>query len=170
MWYNQNEGKQAMPTLGIDPGTATTGFGLVKEEKGLRLIDFGCIRTSKAETPSKRLSQLYVELKKIIKKYQPHVVAVEKLFFNKNSKTAMAVGQARGMALLAAAEMGIPVTEYSPMEVKVAVTGYGLAEKQQVQKMVQNIFKLKEAPKPDDAADALAVAICHLHSHKLKEL
>ncbi len=153
-----------MPTLGIDPGATLTGYGLVETEGDeLRMVDCGCIRT-KADG----LKELYHELKNLIQKYHPADLAIEKLFFAANRKTALAVGQARGMALLAAAEMNVRVSEYTPLEVKSAITGYGRADKKQVQNMVKNLLKLKSIPKPDDAADALAVAICHLHSRKMK--
>lgn len=160
-----------MLTLGIDPGTATTGFGLVSEQ-GNRLVfvDHGVIRTPKTDTSQARLRKIYLELKKLINTYKPRIVAVEKLFFGVNSKTAIAVGQARGMSLLAAAEQKVAVAEYSPLQVKMAVTGYGKADKKQVQQMVKTLLKLDDLPKPDDAADALAIAICHLHSYRLASL
>jgi len=159
-----------MLTLGIDPGTAILGFGLV-EEKGrkLKAHDHGCLRTPK-EAQGKRLHKLYSGLKEIIKETKPDIIAVERLFFSKNQKTAISVGEARGIILLSAAEFGIQVAEYTPLEVKLAITGYGKADKKQVQSMVKSILGLAEIPKPDDAADALAIAICHLHSYKLKNL
>jgi crossover junction endodeoxyribonuclease RuvC len=159
-----------MLTLGIDPGTAATGFGLV-EQLGEKLIHVhcGCITTSSKDTPQKRLGQIYQELKKVILKYRPKYLAVERLYFGQNTKTAMAVGQARGIVLLAAVEAGVPISEYTPLEVKMALTGYGKADKKQIQQMVKTLLKLDFIPKPDDAADALAVAICHLHSYRLKE-
>lgn len=159
-----------MKTLGIDPGTAITGYGVLDSENGsVRMVEYGCIRTSSKELADKRLAQIYLDLKKIISKHKPQHVAVEKLFFNSNAKTAMAVGQARGVSLLAASEQGIPVSEYTPLEVKLAVTGYGKAEKIQMQKMVKTLLKLEEIPTPDDAADALAVALCHVQSHNFKK-
>lgn len=159
-----------MLTLGIDPGTATTGYGLVKQI-GDKLVHIahGCILTTPKDTPQERLGQIYGELKKVIIEYRPNVVAVERLYFGENSKTAMAVGQARGIVLLAAVELGIKIAEYTPLEVKLALTGYGKAEKRQIQQMVKFLLGLEVIPKPDDAADAIAVAICHLHSYKLKE-
>lgn len=160
-----------MLTLGIDPGTATTGFGLVSQEGGKLLhVKHGCIVTSPKETSQGRLARIYGELKKLILEYKPNVIAVERLFFGQNTKTAMAVGQARGIVLLAAAEGKVPVSEYTPLEVKLALTGYGKAEKRQIQQMVRVLLRLAEAPKPDDAADALAVAICHIHSYKLSRV
>ncbi len=160
-----------MLTLGIDPGTATTGFGLVVEKRDkLVFIDHGVIKTSKKDSSQSRLRTIYSELKQLIAQYKPQVVAIEKLFFGVNSRTAIAVGQARGMSLLAAAEGRVQVAEYTPLQVKLAVTGYGKADKKQVQQMVKTLLRLSEIPKPDDAADALAVAICHMHSYRLASL
>ena len=157
-----------MLTLGIDPGTATTGYGLITEEEDkLVFIDLGVISTSPRDTSQNRLRLIHQGIKKLIAKHKPDVVAVEKLYFGKNTKTAMVVGQARGVVLLTAAEFKIPVAEYTPLEVKMALTGYGRADKKQVQQMVKTLLKLTDVPKPDDAADALAIAICHLHSYKL---
>ena len=160
-----------MLILGIDPGTATTGFGLIVEKNDkLVFVNHGTIKTSKKESAQARLHIIYSELKKIIAAYKPKAIAVEKLFFGVNAKTAISVGQARGMSLLAAAEAGIPIAEYTPLEVKMAVTGYGKADKKQVQQMVKILLSLDEVPKPDDAADALAIAICHMNSYKLASL
>jgi len=160
-----------MLTLGIDPGTATLGFGLVEENgQGLREISYGAIKTSPKDEPGHRLHKLHDEVTKLIKKHRPDFVAIEKLFFGVNTKTAMSVGQARGVVVLAAAESGVPVAEYSPLEVKIAATGYGRADKRQMQMMVKTLLKLNDIPKPDDAADALAVAICHLNSVKIGSL
>lgn len=159
-----------MLTLGIDPGTATTGYGLVRQGgKQLEQVSYGCIITASDEAPQARLGIIYKQLKALIAKYSPEVVAVERLFFGQNTKTAMAVGQSRGIVLLAAAESGVKIAEYTPLEVKLAITGYGKAEKKQVQQMVRVMLRLEDIPKPDDAADALAVAITHLHSYKMKE-
>lgn len=158
-----------MKTLGIDPGSAIMGFGLVSDGgRKLEAIDFGCIKTPKENTPSERLLLLHERLEALLKKLKPDHMAVESLFFCNNSKTAMAVGQARGIILLSAARANINVSEYTPLQVKMALTGYGKADKRQVQHMVKNILKLKDIPRPDDAADALAIAICHLHSHKME--
>lgn len=160
-----------MKILGIDPGTAILGYGLVIENNsGLKTGNFGCLRTEKGQPPAERLLQLFGGLKDLLEKLKPDGVAVEKLFFSNNVKTAMAVSESRGAILLCAAQAGVKVAEYSPLEVKMAVTGYGRAEKQQVQQMVKTLLRLKEIPRPDDAADALALAICHLHSYKLKVL
>jgi crossover junction endodeoxyribonuclease RuvC len=157
-----------MRILGIDPGTAITGYGLVTESDNgdLLVIDYGVIRTPVTKGMPERLSILFRQLNDIILLHSPDYGAVEKLFFQRNVKTALAVGQARGVALLALAEAAIPVVEYSPMEVKQAVAGYGGADKNQVQQMVKAILNLKEVPQPDDAADALAIAICHLHTNR----
>ena len=160
-----------MLVIGIDPGTAITGFGLVREtENGLEMVDFGAIRTPAGMPAEQRLLMLYQEIKQILLLHRPDGAAVEKLFFRRNVTTAIAVGQARGVALLALAEMGIPVGEYTPMAIKQAVSGWGGAEKLQVQEMVRALLQLDDIPHPDDAADALAVAICHLHSHRLTNL
>lgn len=160
-----------MLTLGIDPGTATTGFGLVTEKRDkLVFVDHGVIKTSPKDSAHVRLKQIHAGLKKIFKEYKPDAVAVEKIFFGANAKTAIAVGQARGIVLLAVAEQRIALAEYTPLEVKMAITGYGRADKKQVQQMVKNLLGLSFLPKPDDAADALAIAICHTHSYKLASL
>jgi crossover junction endodeoxyribonuclease RuvC len=156
--------------LGIDPGLATTGYGVVKKEgNSFKLIDYDTITTSSDRTDVDRLSQLYEELLSLIDKYNPEHIAVEELFFNKNVKTAIRVGQARGVILLAGAQQSINVAEYTPLQVKQAVVGYGRASKQQVQQMVKALLNLEEIPKPDDAADALAISICHGHSYASKE-
>jgi crossover junction endodeoxyribonuclease RuvC len=149
-----------MIILGIDPGTAIIGYGLIKKDREISLLDYGCITTSKELTSAERLKELHTKLEKIIKKYKPDIAAVEDIFFFKNLKTAIKVSQARGVILLAAAQQKIPVFEYTPLQIKQAITTYGRAEKIQVQKMVKLLLNLKEIPKPDDAADALAVAIC----------
>jgi crossover junction endodeoxyribonuclease RuvC len=160
-----------MLTLGIDPGTATTGYGLITEKRNrLVFVDHGIISTSRKDTSQARLRKIYSGLKALILDYKPGAIAVEKLYFGANTKTAMAVGQARGIVLLAAAEFKIPLAEYTPLEVKMAITGYGRADKKQIQQMVKNLLGLSDLPKPDDAADALAIAICHLHSYRLASL
>jgi crossover junction endodeoxyribonuclease RuvC len=160
-----------MIVLGIDPGTATTGYGLVREaETGPALVTYGVILTPAGAPMPERLKTLYRELTDLLLLHHPDSAAVEKLFFQRNVSTAMTVGQARGVALLALAQANVPVGEYTPKDVKQAVAGYGGADKPQVQQMVRAILNLNETPKPDDAADALAVAICHLHSVKLKSL
>lgn len=149
-----------MIILGIDPGTATTGYGIVKKSKILECLDCGVIQTSPSSSAPERLKTLNDKLNKLIKKHKPDILAVENLYFFKNLKTALPVSQAKGVILLAAAENNIPVHEFTPLQVKMGITGYGRAEKKQIQKMVQLILRLKNLPKPDDAADALAVAIC----------
>jgi len=157
--------------LGIDPGTATTGYGVVdKVGSSPVLVDYGAIRTSPRRTSPERLLDAYNQLNEIIDRLKPDVIVMERLFFAKNQTTIIAVGKACGVMQFAAAQRGIPVVEYTPMEVKQAVVGYGGAEKRQIQYMIQRILKLSEAPKPDDAADALALAICHAHAEKLRSL
>jgi crossover junction endodeoxyribonuclease RuvC len=157
-----------MVILGIDPGTAITGYGVVSHEGNhLKRIAYGVVRTGPETPMTLRLRHVYEEIGAIIAKFSPEVVAVEELFFNKNVRTALAVGQARGVILLAAENAGLEVVEYTPLQVKQAVVGYGRAEKMQVQEMVRMLLCLTEIPKPDDAADALAIAICHAHSRKM---
>jgi crossover junction endodeoxyribonuclease RuvC len=160
-----------MLVLGIDPGTATTGYGFVRDiDDGPVAVAYGVIITPAGAAMPQRLLSIYRELKQLIAIHRPETGAVEKLFFQRNVSTAMTVGQARGVALLALAEAGLPVGEYNPRDVKQAVVGYGGADKPQMQRMVRAILNLSEIPKPDDAADALAVAICHLHSSRLASL
>ncbi|HOJ78827.1 MAG TPA: crossover junction endodeoxyribonuclease RuvC [Bacillota bacterium] len=160
-----------MVILGIDPGTAITGYGIISHQGNhLKKIGVGVIRTSPQQDMSLRLKVIYDEMHSLIAKYQPEVIAVEELFFNKNVRTALAVGQARGVIMLAAANSGLDIVEYTPLQVKQAVVGYGRAEKHQIQEMVRMLLCLPEVPKPDDAADALAVAICHAHSRKVNNL
>jgi crossover junction endodeoxyribonuclease RuvC len=157
--------------LGVDPGTATTGYGVVEETDGrLRAIDYGVVSTPAGEPLPLRLQTIYAELRRLARLYRPSSGSVEKLFFSRNVRTAMGVGQARGVALLALADAGLEIREYTPTEVKQAVSGYGRADKLQVQRMVQTLLALDEIPRPDDAADALAVAICHLQGVRLTEL
>jgi len=160
-----------MRVLGIDPGTATTGYGVVEEVEGdLRPLVFGVIRTPADEPLPVRLQSIYQALKELAAEWAPTAAAVEELFFSRNVRTAMSVGQARGVTLLALADIGLDVAEYTPLAIKQAVTGYGNADKAQVQEMVRLLLGLAKAPRPDDAADALAVAICHLHSARLAVL
>lgn len=156
-----------MKALGIDPGTATTGYGVLEGEgDAVKVVDYGCIKTSSKTPSSDRLQQIYSDIKQLISKHKPKCIAVERLFFGANTKTAMAVGQARGVILLAATQAGLNIAEYTPLEVKIALTGYGRADKQQMQQMVKRLLKLDVIPKPDDAADALAVALCHVNSDR----
>ena len=158
-----------MLVIGIDPGTAITGYGLVRENEdgSLTVVDFGAILTAADSPLPVRLKQLYQSLNEILLLHRPESSAVEKLFFQRNVRTAISVGQARGVVLLALAEADLPVGEYTPLEVKQAVAGYGGADKNQIQQMVRALLDLDAVPEPDDAADALAVAICHLHSSRL---
>ncbi len=154
-----------MIILGIDPGTAIIGYGIIERlSDKLKIIKYGCIRTEPKYSTAERLDRLDQELTKLTKKYKPDKMAIEDIFFFKNLKTAIKVSQARGVILCLAARMKIPVIEYTPLQVKQAVTSYGRAEKKQVQEMVKLLLKLEKIPKPDDAADALAVAICCAHS------
>ncbi|RXZ84517.1 crossover junction endodeoxyribonuclease RuvC [Paenibacillaceae bacterium] len=154
-----------MRVLGIDPGIAIAGFGFVdKEGHKLVPVQYGAIQTEASTAAEIRLLQIFESAGALMDKYKPDAMAVEKLFFNRNVTTAFAVGQARGVIILAAAQRGIPVAEYTPLQVKQAIVGYGKAEKRQVQEMVKMFLKLSAIPKPDDVADALAIAICHAHS------
>lgn len=158
--------------LGIDPGTAITGYGVVAEtDKGdFVLLACGVIRTSPKQEMPDRLVEIFQDLQSLIKEFKPDEVAVEKLFFGRNVTTAITVGQARGAVLLACALEKIPIAEYTPAEIKQAVTGYGNADKQQIQQMVVNLLSLSETPKPDDAADGAAIAICHLQTARYNAL
>lgn len=157
-----------MIIIGIDPGTATTGVGIikVKGKNDLECLHYQIIVTVKTTAPEKRLQKLYNELGKIIQKYQPDLMVTEKLFFFKNLKTVMPVSEARGIILLLASQKKIKLLQITPLQVKTVVCGYGRAEKKQVQRMVQRILKLKALPKPDDAADGLALAICGAYQNK----
>ena len=160
-----------MRVLGIDPGIAITGYGVVEEVQGEpKPLAFGVVRTPAGQPLPVRLQSIYRALRELATDWRPTAAAVEELFFSSNVRTAMSVGQARGVALLALADAGLAVAEYTPLTVKQAVTGYGNADKAQVQEMVRLLLGLAEVPRPDDAADALAVAICHLHSAPLTAL
>ncbi|MGE4169467.1 MAG: crossover junction endodeoxyribonuclease RuvC [Candidatus Margulisiibacteriota bacterium] len=161
-----------MVILGLDPGLATTGYGLI-EKKGskLRFIEHGILTTPPKMELSKRLLMLSNKLKDLLSSHQPTSMAIEELFFAKNVTTAMVVSQARGVLLLTAEQAGIEaISSYTPLQVKTAVCGYGKAEKQQVQYMVKQLLNLPDIPKPDDAADGLALAICHSHFYRIKSL
>lgn len=154
-----------MIIVGVDPGIAILGYGVIEYQGNrFKTLDYGGIFTDSKELLPNRLEIIYNSLYHVLKKYQPNAVAIEELFFNKNTKTALVVGQARGVAILAAAHQKMNIYEYTPLQVKQGVVGYGRAEKKQVQLMTKNILNLKEIPKPDDVADALAVSICHAHS------
>lgn len=160
-----------MRILGVDPGIATTGIGIIDCIGHKQcLIHYQLIRTPANEPLSKRLVQLFCELQQLIKTYEPSHMAVEELFFNTNAKTALIVGQARGVILLTGEQSRLSVYGYTPLQIKLAVCGYGHAEKNQIQRMVKCLLSMAEIPKPDDAADALAVAICHSHSYKLQSV
>lgn len=157
--------------LGVDPGTAITGYGIVRENAGeLEALAYGVICTLSDDPMATRLQAIYRELRAAVAEYRPTSAALEKLFFSKNVRTAMSVGQARGVALLALADADLVPGEYTPMEIKQAVTGYGGAGKSQVQEMVKALLNLADIPRPDDAADALAVAICHLQHSRFEGL
>ncbi len=158
-----------MIILGVDPGTAITGYGLVKSDgDDLALIDYGAITTPSDWLMPRRLQHIHAELTARIAAHQPTDAVVEKLFFSKNVRTALSVGQARGVALLAAAQAGVTIHEYTPLQIKQAIVGYGRADKNQIQQMVKMLLRLDVVPQPDDAADALAVAICHAHSARFQ--
>lgn len=157
-----------MRILGIDPGLAIVGFGFVdKEGHKLTPVQYGCIQTEAHTPDEERLLHVYEGMLQLIDKYKPDAVAMEKLYFARNVTTALPVAQARGVMVLAAVQRNLPIAEYTPMQVKQAIVGYGKAEKKQVQEMVRMFLKLAAVPKPDDVADALAVAICHAHSYTL---
>jgi len=158
-----------MRILGIDPGTATVGWAVIDLTAGkLSIVDFGHISTSPQTPMTERLLEISKDLEEIITKYEPEEAGVEELFFAKNVKTAMTVSQARGVILLTLERFCVNIYEYKPNEIKLSLTGYGRAEKAQMQEMVKAILKLKSIPKPDDAADACAIAICHANSRKYK--
>jgi len=161
-----------MFVLGIDPGLATTGYGLIRANRqdDYACVDFGIITTEAGLPDADRLRIIFDRLTELINEHQPGSCAVEKLYFQKNVKTALSVGQARGVVLLTLAQAGLPVYEYNPNQVKQSVCGYGSASKNQVQRMVQTLLHLDGLPKPDDAADALAVAICHVHHQTFNNL
>jgi crossover junction endodeoxyribonuclease RuvC len=157
--------------LGVDPGTAATGYGIVaRNGTQLSALAYGLVETSAADALPQRLLAIRDGVRHLIDLYRPDLVAIERLFFNRNVQTAFAVGQARGVVMLAAAEAGLPVFEYAPHEVKMAVTGYGRAAKNDVQRMVKLVLGMADLPRPDDAADALAVAICLAHAYRPGEL
>lgn len=161
-----------MIVLGIDPGTATTGYGLVTEDAAgeARLLRCGVIETQAGTPMPLRLVTIHREVSALIREFRPDAVAVEMLFFGRNVTTALTVGQARGVVLLAIAQADLPLYEYKPAEVKQALAGYGGADKRQMQEMVRVLLGLDDIPRPDDAADAVAVAVCHLHSQRLQRL
>lgn len=154
-----------MRILGIDPGYAIVGYGVLEyDNMRFKVINYGAVTTD-SETPfDKRLAEIYNDMCSVLDMFKPDCMSIEKLYFNTNITTGIDVAQARGVTMLAAVQRGVPIYEYTPLQVKVAVTGYGRAEKHQMQEMTKNILRLKEVPKPDDTADALAIAICHGHT------
>lgn len=160
-----------MTVLGIDPGSDRAGYAFVDEvNKAQNLVSYGCITTQRGTSEGARLSELYREINKLFSSFKPDFAALESIFFTTNAKTVIQVGQARGVILLAACEHHVPVVTYSPLEVKLAVSGYGRADKAQVQQMVKSILKLPKIPEPDDAADAVAIALTHCFSYKMKSI
>lgn len=160
-----------MIIFGIDPGIAIVGYGVI-EYKGnkFKVIDYGSVQTTNDYSFPIRLKMVYDEICKLLDKYNPDALAIEELFFNKNAKTAISIGQARGVLILAAINKGMEVYEYTPLQVKQGVVGYGRADKRQIQEMVKILLNLDKIPKPDDVADALAVAICHAHSGNFRNM
>lgn len=158
--------------LGLDPGTATTGYGIVQEadDGSLIAVAYGVITTKAAAPMPERLHKIYTEVMALIRKHEPHQMAIEQLFFGKNVTTGITVAQARGVLLLAGAQANLPIREYKPNEVKLAIAGYGGADKIQMQMMIQQLLDLSAPPKPDDAADALAVALTHLNNTRFERL
>ncbi len=160
-----------MRVIGIDPGTAITGWGVIEGDgQKLHLVAYGVVITPAQQSLPQRLQTIYSELTVIIRQWQPETSAIEELFFSNNAKTALTVGHGRGVAMLALANANLSIAEYKPMEVKQAITGHGGADKAQIQQMVKLLLELEDIPRPDDAADALAVAICHLHSARWRLL
>ena len=159
-----------MVILGLDPGTATTGYGVIRVlGNRFQMLEYGIISTP-AKTPmEKRLEMIYDNLQELLQKWQPDQAAVEELFFNQNITSAVTVGQARGVLLLCCAQNNVPLAEYTPLQVKQALVGYGRADKKQIQQMVKMFLNLADIPKPDDAADALAIAICHAHNYQTNQ-
>ena len=163
-----------MRVFGVDCGTEYTGYGVVEVDCSARLprlrhLCAGAVKLSKKDRAPVRLAQVYAELTALMQLWQPEIVAIEEVFFAANAKSALKLGQVRGVAMLAAANCGLPVAEYAPLSIKSSVVGYGLAAKEQVQFMVARLLELQEAPKPADAADALAIAICHIHHAQTAE-
>ena len=156
-----------MIIIGIDPGLAIVGFGVIRKEKNrITPVSYGCIRTSSEKQSPERLMEIYDEMIALFEKYMPCAVAVETLFFTNNITSAMGVSEARGVIFLAAQQKNIPVIEYTPKQVKQAITGSGRADKKQVQEMIKRLLDLDEVPKPDDAADGLSIALCHINFRK----
>ena len=159
--------KKTNRILGIDPGFAITGWGIIEHGKDFSAVDYGCIKTKAGTDYPSRLIKISLELDKVIKKFSPDLAVIEQLFFCKNIKTGIQVGESRGIAILTMAKNNLPIGEFTPLQVKQAVTGYGRASKTQVQRMVQTLLGLKEIPQPDDVTDALAIAICAAMTQKI---
>jgi len=159
-----------MLVLGIDPGIAITGYALVGEDEGEPyLVDSGVVRTTVASVLGARLQAIYAGVTEMARRYQPNAAAVEEVFFSRNVRSALAVGQARGVVLLALVDAGVPVVEYKPTEIKETITGYGAADKKQMQEMVRLLLRLDQVLQPDDAADAAAIAVCHLQHYRFNQ-
>lgn len=159
-----------MIIMGVDPGSSITGYGLIQnEDDGWRSIQHGCIRTHRVRTFPDKLGMIYSGLKEVISAYHPDVLVVERSFFGKNVRTALVMGQVLGVSLLVATKASLPISEYSPREVKLAVTGFGSASKEQVQYMVKQLLRIEEASLPLDASDALAIALCHANKLNIPE-
>lgn len=158
-----------MIIMGIDPGLAATGYGVIKEEEeALESLSFGCIRTGAGVEKTKRYCEIYDRVMEILGEFKPDILAVESLFFNKNTKTALQVGASQGVIFLAAGKFGIPLVEYTPLQVKECLTGYGRAKKTQIREIVQIELELEKPPTPIDASDALAIALCHYHMGEME--
>lgn len=156
-----------MRILGIDPGYAIVGYGVIEHSGNkFKTIEYGAVTTKAGEDMFDRLKKIYDDISEIIERVKPDSIAIEELFFNSNQKTAINVAQARGVLVLAAKNNGVPIFEYTPLQVKQAVVGYGRAQKAQIQQMTKVLLNLPEIPKPDDTADALAIAVCHAHSYR----
>lgn len=160
-----------MRILGIDPGTATTGYGIIDiiDNEIIEVVNYGVIHTTPDQTMTERLKAIFDDMNYLIENFSPQIMAIEQLFFFKNSKTVITVSQARGVILLSAANHGLEIKEYTPLEVKLTLTGYGRADKLEMQNTVTHLLDLEEIPKPDDAADALAIALCH-HQHMISDV
>jgi crossover junction endodeoxyribonuclease RuvC len=156
-----------MIILGIDPGTATVGYGLIEIDNSINVLNYGIIQTSPKLKAHERLKDIYDDMNSIIKNYNPDILAIEELFFFKNLKTIITVSQARGVILLSAQNFGLEIAEYTPLQVKLNLSGYGRASKSEIQILVKDFLNLDSIPKPDDAADALAIAICHYHNMRI---
>jgi len=153
-----------MIVIGIDPGVARLGYGVIKVDNGVATpLCYGCIQTKAGRRQAERLLAIYMEITALLTKYPPDFLAIEKLFFTKNVTSAMSVSEVRGVILLAAEQHNIPVEEYTPNQIKQAITGSGRADKEQMQEMIKRLLHLDEVPKPDDAADGLSIALCHIH-------